>query len=174
MRFQHLETGELMSLERFSETCLGTHVTCIGCPVGGSAVASTRDCMHYILEHPLEAAKALGVKVVPDDSDEALTLKSATPVNDMFDEDGQDVVKELKSEPDMVNHPPHYTQGGIECIDALTAMISPYEDPNDAALTWQVVKYMWRHPFKSKPLEDLKKAQFYLNRLIAWYEEKQA
>ena len=75
----------------------------------------------------------------------------------------------MKNDP--VNHPSHYTQGGIECIDALTAMITPYEDPNDAALTWQVGKYIWRHPFKNKPIEDLKKARFYLERLITYLEE---
>lgn len=73
---------------------------------------------------------------------------------------------------DPVNHPSHYTQGGIECIDALTAMVSGYEDPNDAALTWQVGKYIWRHPFKNKPIEDLKKARFYLDRLIGYLEGK--
>lgn len=74
---------------------------------------------------------------------------------------------------DMVNHPSHYTQGGIECIDALTAMVTPYKDTVAATLAWQVVKYLWRHPFKFNPLEDLKKAQFYLNRLIAhWEKEK--
>ena len=73
---------------------------------------------------------------------------------------------------DPVNHPSHYTQGGIECIDALTAMVTGYEDPNDAALTWQVGKYIWRHPFKSKPIEDLKKARFYLDRLIRYLETK--
>ena len=78
----------------------------------------------------------------------------------------------MKNDP--VNHPSHYTQGGIECIDALTAMITPYEDPNDAALTWQVGKYIWRHPFKNKPIEDLKKARFYLERLITYLEEKEA
>jgi len=50
-------------------------------------------------------------------------------------------------------------------------MVTPYKDPIDASLSWQVVKYIWRHPFKNKPLEDLKKAQFYLNRLISHYEE---
>lgn len=80
---------------------------------------------------------------------------------------------EGKPTDDMVNHPRHYTQGGIECIDALTAMVTPYEDPNDAALSWQVVRYIWRHPFKFNPLEDLKKAQFYLNRLITHWEKKE-
>lgn len=75
---------------------------------------------------------------------------------------------------DAVNHPSHYTQGGIECIDALTAMISAYEDPNDAALAWQVVKYVWRHPFKNNPVQDLEKAHFYLDRLIGYLKEKQA
>lgn len=77
----------------------------------------------------------------------------------------------MKNDP--VNHPSHYTQGGIECIDALTAMITPYEDPNDAALTWQVGKYIWRHPFKAKPIEDLRKAEFYLQRLIKYLEDKE-
>ena len=73
---------------------------------------------------------------------------------------------------DAVNHPAHYTQGGIECIDALSAMVSGYPDPVNATLAWQVVKYIWRHPFKGKPLEDLKKARFYLDRLIARHDEK--
>ena len=74
---------------------------------------------------------------------------------------------------DMVQKPRHYNLGGIECIDALTAMVTPYEDPNDAALSWQVVRYIWRHPFKFNPLEDLKKARFYLDRLIQLYEKKE-
>ena len=71
---------------------------------------------------------------------------------------------------DMVNHPAHYTSGSIECIDALTAMIEPYTDPVDAALSWQVVKYIWRHPFKNAPKQDLEKAKFYLERLIKKYD----
>lgn len=67
---------------------------------------------------------------------------------------------------DNVNHPSHYNQGGIECIDALNAMVTGYPDPVGAVMAWQVVKYIWRHPFKANPVEDLKKAQFYLDRLI--------
>ena len=73
---------------------------------------------------------------------------------------------------DMVNHPAHYTQGGIECIDALNAMTSSFTDPVDACLSWQIVKYVWRHPHKGKPLEDLQKAQFYLNKLILRASDK--
>ena len=67
---------------------------------------------------------------------------------------------------DMVNHPAHYTAGNVECIDALESMSVGYQDTVQAALAWQVVKYIWRSPLKRKQLEDLQKAQFYLNRLI--------
>ena len=79
--------------------------------------------------------------------------------------------KELSK--DMVNHPSHYNQGGIEAIDALNAMVTGYEDAVDASLSWQIVKYIWRHPFKDKPLEDVKKAQFYLNKLIEYLEKEE-
>lgn len=67
-----------------------------------------------------------------------------------------------------VNHPDHYNKGGIECIDALNAMVTGYPDPVAAVLAWQTVKYIWRHPFKHDPLEDLQKAEFYLNKLIEY------
>ena len=67
---------------------------------------------------------------------------------------------------DMVNRPAHYTAGNVECIDALESMSMGYHDAVQAALAWQVVKYIWRSPLKGKQLEDLQKAQFYLNRLI--------
>lgn len=68
---------------------------------------------------------------------------------------------------DNVNHPLHYTQGKVECIDALESMASGYKNGIQAALAWQVVKYMWRSPLKGSQSEDLAKAQWYLNRLIA-------
>lgn len=71
-----------------------------------------------------------------------------------------------KLEIDMVNHPAHYTAGNVECIDALESMSVGYRDTVQAALAWQVVKYIWRSTLKGKPMEDLQKAQFYLNRLI--------
>ena len=72
---------------------------------------------------------------------------------------------EKKAE-DMVNHPSHYTSGGIECIDAITSALSSYEDSVDSWLVGQVIKYLWRAPLKGKYEEDIKKAQFYLNRLV--------
>jgi hypothetical protein len=63
---------------------------------------------------------------------------------------------------DMVNHPPHYNQGGIETIDAIKAALG---DGFPAYLTGNILKYMWRYKHKNG-VEDLKKAQFYLNRLV--------
>lgn len=67
---------------------------------------------------------------------------------------------------DSVNHPSHYTKGGIECIDCIESIISSVSDPVQAFLVGQVVKYLYRYTMKNG-LEDLRKAQWYLNRLIA-------
>lgn len=64
---------------------------------------------------------------------------------------------------DVVNHPPHYTQGGVECIDAIDAALGENYQPYYIG---QVMKYVWRGPFKGNMIEDLKKAQWYLNRVI--------
>ena len=72
---------------------------------------------------------------------------------------------------DNVNHPAHYTAGGIECIDAIGAALTCQRNPMQAWLTGQVLKYMWRWPLKNG-LEDLRKARFYLDRLIADEEDK--
>ena len=67
---------------------------------------------------------------------------------------------------DNVTHPAHYTAGGIECIEAIKAMLQGYTDSVLGWLAGQVVKYVWRAPLKGKQLEDLKKARFYLDRMI--------
>ena len=90
-----------------------------------------------------------------------------TELSNINSEDDQQAKADTgKLEIDMVNHPAHYTAGNVECIDALESMSVGYQDTVQAALAWQVVKYIWRSPLKGKPLEDLQKAQFYLNRLI--------
>lgn len=67
---------------------------------------------------------------------------------------------------DAVNHPQHYTQSGIECIDAIDSVTSGYERPSHGYYAGQVLKYLWRAPFKGHYLQDLEKAQWYLNRLV--------
>ena len=71
---------------------------------------------------------------------------------------------------DNVNHPKHYTQGGIECIDALKAA-TVGKTVIEAVCVANVIKYCWRYEEKNG-LEDVKKAQFYINRLIQELEEK--
>lgn len=61
---------------------------------------------------------------------------------------------------DMVNHPPHYTAGGIETIDFIEAKSLGYNLGN-------VVKYITRADHKGDKHEDLCKARWYLNREIA-------
>lgn len=66
---------------------------------------------------------------------------------------------------DMVNHPSHYTQGGIECIDALEAATSGLTGI-EAVCTANAIKYLWRWKQKNG-IEDLEKARWYINRMIA-------
>lgn len=74
--------------------------------------------------------------------------------------------RELAGAPyDMVNHPQHYKTGKIECIDCISAVVSMY-DGEQAYDVGQVVKYLYRAPTKQNFMQDLKKAQWYLNRLI--------
>lgn len=74
-------------------------------------------------------------------------------------------------EKDNVNHPSHYTQGGIECIDAIKAAVIGLVGI-EAVCTANVIKYLWRWKFKNG-LEDLKKARWYLDRLIKEVSESE-
>ena len=65
---------------------------------------------------------------------------------------------------DNVNHPPHYKVGGIETIDFIEAKSLSYNLGN-------VVKYITRADHKGNTLEDLKKAQWYLNREVQTMEK---
>ena len=72
---------------------------------------------------------------------------------------------------DMVNHPVHYTQGGIECIDALKAATAS-KTGIEAVRTANAIKYLWRYEEKNG-IEDVKKARWYIDRLIRELEEKE-
>lgn len=73
--------------------------------------------------------------------------------------------------PDMVNHPPHYTRGGIECIDAIEASMSAEEFAG--YLKGNVMKYLWRYRNKGRETEDLSKARWYLNKLTEKADKEQ-
>ena len=63
-----------------------------------------------------------------------------------------------------VDHPSHYNQGKIEVIDFI-------EDQNLGFHDGSAVKYICRHQFKGKPIEDLEKAIWYLQRLVDLYKK---
>jgi hypothetical protein len=62
-----------------------------------------------------------------------------------------------------VNHPSHYTQGAIECIDAIKEATKGLFGI-EAVCTANIIKYVWRWKFKNG-LEDLDKASWYLDKL---------
>jgi len=68
---------------------------------------------------------------------------------------------------DAVDYPAHYNQGGIQCIDAIASMQGK---GFKYYLQGSAVKYIWRHEHKGKPIEDLDKAIWFLNKLKAQYE----
>lgn len=64
-----------------------------------------------------------------------------------------------------VNHPKHYNVGKIEVIDAIEDWKLGFNDGN-------AIKYIARHQHKSNPIEDIKKAIWYLNRHLAILEKE--
>lgn len=64
---------------------------------------------------------------------------------------------------DPVNHPSHYTQGDIECIDAIKASMTL--EAFIGYLKGNCVKYLWRAGLKNDAIEDVRKAGWYLNKL---------
>jgi len=70
---------------------------------------------------------------------------------------------------DNINHPSHYTQGSIECIDAIEESTKGLLGIA-AVCVANVIKYIWRYKFKNG-IEDLKKARWYLDKLIDHEEQ---
>lgn len=83
-------------------------------------------------------------------------------------------VKWIPSDPlpqvmDNVNHPSHYISGAVECIDALASATTQLTGI-EAVCTANAIKYLWRWKQKNG-VEDLKKARWYINKLISISEE---
>ena len=73
--------------------------------------------------------------------------------------------KNAKSESDNVNHPQHYKQGKQEVIEIIEDGVKNY--PSSVGYhIGNSIKYIMRAPFKNNMIEDLRKAQWYLNRAI--------
>ena len=120
-------------------------------------------------------AKLMGYEVIEDDtptiaeaveenSEDVKPKRRTLGVSNPMDEIAEYAEKYLEVvKPDPVNRPAHYTSGGIECIDAMQAAFGD-EAVKDFCLC-NAFKYLWRHRNKNG-VEDLKKARWYLNRLI--------
>lgn len=67
---------------------------------------------------------------------------------------------------DPVNKPAHYNFGGIEVIDFIKQVINTYKNPFIAYCISNVIKYTARAMVKGNALQDLQKAQWYLNKAI--------
>ena len=69
---------------------------------------------------------------------------------------------------DKVNHPAHYNKGTIETYDYIVDTLGEYE-----AISYcqgNIIKYISRMWHKKKPLEDLSKAKWYLEKLISLHD----
>ena len=82
----------------------------------------------------------------------------AKPYREMI----RDKIKEVRVQMDYENHPPHYNASKIETIDIIE---SATEHGFEYYLQGNILKYMIRYRHKNG-IQDLKKAQWYLNKLI--------
>jgi len=111
----------------------------------------------------------------------ALRKKTATPVadtwNHIYNENNEpndhpvfgENIPDNSTKFDNVNRPEHYNNGGMECIDAIKGMLT--HDEYIGYLRGNALKYNWRCRYKGKPIEDLRKARWYEERLISYMVE---
>ena len=120
----------------------------IGCRWNYLSEESTEDCYHFLIAEGLigkpEQLEINFVKVERND--------------------------EVKPTNDAVQHPSHYTHGGIECIEAIRASMTA--DGFCDYCKGNIIKYIWRWRDKGG-VEDLRKASVYLDWLINAADEKE-
>jgi hypothetical protein len=71
---------------------------------------------------------------------------------------------------DMVNSPAHYTSGRVEVIEIIEDAVEEAPSAQAAVMQANALKYLLRLWHKENELQDAKKAQWYLNRLISLLE----
>ena len=111
----------------------------------------------------------------PDKPEECLMNKPVTKTKDIKDSTFKTITgslyhpndhnlmdKQMFPKEDTVNHPPHYNKGGLEAIDYIEQQL---EDGFADYLEGNVLKYIHRWRYKNG-IEDLKKAEWYLKKLI--------
>ena len=100
----------------------------------------------------------------PDKPEECLmsAQKSKTITGSLYHPADSMLDKQMFPEKDNVNHPPHYNKGGLEAIDYIEQQL---EDGFADYLEGNVLKYIHRWRYKNG-IEDLRKAEWYLKKLI--------
>ena len=105
----------------------------------------------------------------------AYRLKQPTKSEQDFDDaagddDEADLNECISHDVDVVNHPSHYTKGRIECIDAIDSATTG-KSGIEAVCVANIIKYLYRYEEKNG-IEDVKKAKWYINKLISELESK--
>lgn len=106
---------------------------------------------------PIKKYKAKQDKVAKYHDDAANVAKAMSAIGVSMENENND----------KINNPAHYTVGGIETLDYIKAKVKDYP----SYVAGNILKYVSRYEHKNG-IEDLKKAQFYLNDLIEWMESK--
>ena len=102
--------------------------------------------------------------MIEDTTMDTITLTGETTL------DLEDLFNDIDSY-DPVNKPAHYNlSGGIECIDYIKQVLGT--DGFIAYCHGNMIKYQHRHKYKTNPVEDMKKAQWYLNKMLETMKEK--
>ena len=70
----------------------------------------------------------------------------------------------IRKKADPVEKPDHYNKGAVEAIEAIKASMPDHEFCG--YLKGNALKYLWRYDYKGKPIEDLRKCRWYIDRLI--------
>lgn len=119
--------------------------------------ASKEYCERVYPDTPIKKYKVKQDKVAKYHDDAANVAKAMSAIGVSMENENND----------KINNPAHYTVGGIETLDYIKAKVKDYP----SYVAGNILKYVSRYEHKNG-IEDLKKAQFYLNDLIEWMESK--
>jgi hypothetical protein len=101
-----------------------------------------------------------GIDEPSQHSDEDTQHKDEIRQHKDTEEDKPDHIADVRK---MVDHPPHYTAGVVECFDAIMSAVNGLP-PDEAVCVGNVIKYVWRYRRKNG-MEDIDKAMWYLTKL---------
>lgn len=175
------EASELVASVHDRESPDRQHAEAVDTVVTGLRFMGLEWMPKFGSERPAPASEAVETHFDSDDDFEGVSEAPATLYEMMEqtaqEEDEGDFVHQVRTplpkttwrklhNEDMVEHPPHYTAGGIECIDAIKAALTPEEFAGYCK--GNLMKYSWRERHKGG-LESLKKGRWYLQKLIDNY-----